>query len=184
MQSLKEIVMDFIGYRQRKWEDTKTQFVLYKIVDSFKENWFYIQCINTKGFFEISLSELVFDLQILHGLHPIQACFTGIKYAQSLSLANNDSQQKPIGSGVMENRYGLYSLLWRTRAGLLVFEDTRDKNQWEMSAMQIASKKKIISEFDAAQAFHIGLLAGSEMKKKPVPSELNNHKKVSLRLVK
>ena len=32
----------------------------------------------------MNIQEIVFDLDILHGLHPIQGCFVGIEFAKIL----------------------------------------------------------------------------------------------------
>ena len=132
-------------------------FILYKIVDSYltrMEERYKVQCINTKAVLELTLEEMVSDLDILYGLHPVQGCFIGIKYAKKVKaqvlVMENPSQSPPKFSGY---RYGNNTLLYQRRDGDLGFVCNNSGQEYLMDPRDIALSKEIIQEFDVAQAF-------------------------------
>lgn len=149
----------------KDWQKNKNPYILYKIVDSYsisKKESYKIQCVNTKALFSISIQELVFDISILHGLHPVQGCFIGIEYAKVTRAMNPELQNKNKEFESIQSicRYGIFNLLYQTRKGLLGFENIRSKELFLMDPRDIALSKEFIEGFDVAQAFCIGIHAG------------------------
>jgi len=174
----------------KEWHKNKNPYVLYKIVDSYnsaKEEFYKIQCINTKGILAISIQDLVFDISILHGLHPVQGCFIGIEYAKISRMINNGLQRKTkeLLLTPSQCRYGTFNLLYQNREGFLGFENMTNNEQLLMDPRDIALSKELIEEFDVTQAFCIGIHAGLKFDytAKPIISIQNGQFK-HLRLVK
>lgn len=65
-------------------KDNKDKFIFFRIVDTLHDDKFLLQCINTRTTFKATIFEIVCDLDILYGLHPIQACYIGMEYATSI----------------------------------------------------------------------------------------------------
>jgi hypothetical protein len=61
------------------------------------------------------------------------------------------------------SRYGAYNLCYQNRKGLLCFINKKTYEEFIMDPRDIATSEELIGEFDAPQAFYIGLLAGSKM---------------------
>lgn len=147
--------------------DEKTHFIFYKIVDSLNEGEeFVIQCINTNGIFNATIMDIIFDIDILHGLHPIQACYIGIEYSKFLKKGMapfkfQDNQRKLKKYSVF--RYGTYQLSYQDRKGNICFANYYTGEVFIMDPRDIAFSESLIKEFDAAQAFHIGLFAGVKL---------------------
>lgn len=145
----------------------KNNFILYKIVDSNIKNnveHFKLQCINTKAIFNVLLQDIVFDPDLLYGLHPIQGCYIGIKYANifRIDVSKSKLQRK---SGIVftkysASRYGNKQLMYQKRDGLLGFTCKLSGEQYVMDPCDIALTRELIEEFDVVQAFCIGVLAG------------------------
>lgn len=182
----------FSGFtrKNQKNTDSRADCIFYKIVDSTGADGFILQCLNTKAVFRASLHEIVFDIDILYGLHPIQACFIGINYSTHLreSYAENaiKSQQQEKFTKYATHRYGNYRITSQNREGELYFMDIRDNLVHAMDPRDIALSEDLIEEFDATQAFYIGLSAGLKMNN-PVRKNNNNNQKARrphLRIVK
>ncbi|PJE14245.1 hypothetical protein [Legionella sp.] len=145
----------------------KNESILYRIVDSYNHNGeegFKVQRINTKAVFPILLQEIVLDLDILYGLHPIQSCFVGIEYSKTSLTTRNfnflaQSTKKIMKNLYAVNRYGNNKLLYQDREGNLGFK-SKDKDDVLMDPRDIVLSQSLIEEFDADQAFCIGILAG------------------------
>ncbi|MDF1678852.1 MAG: hypothetical protein P1U32_09185 [Legionellaceae bacterium] len=161
-RALKKIVSALISIITRK-SFSANEFVLYKIVDSYPKGgveYFKIQCINTKAVFDMKLQEIVFDLDILYGLHPVQGCYIGIEYATNMKELGGHERPKTIFNKYSACRYGTNNLLYQNRNGLLGFECKRTGEQFVLDPRDIALSKECIEAFDAVQAFCIGVLAG------------------------
>lgn len=169
----------------------RSKYIYYKIVDFDQiTNTYKLQCINTRPLFQANLADIVFDLDILHGLHPIQACYIGIEYGK---LVNNTSSKSTQNSSekhaIVEyssSRYGNYALCYQNRHGELGFIDHNTQETFLMSPSDIAFSEDLIRDFDAAQAFYIGLLTGLKMDA-PTPKHMDistKLKPVHLRVVK
>jgi hypothetical protein len=168
LQPFKKTFLYLLGNSLQQTRANKNAFILYKIVDSydFKNNEYYsVQCINTKAILQLTINQIVFDLDILHGLHPIKGCFIDIEYAKVIKTANceNTKSHKKSQNMFREysmNRYGSHNLLYQDRNGLLGFEYSSKGESFLMDPRDIALTRELIEEFDAAQAFCIGVLAG------------------------
>lgn len=148
---------------KNKNPDDKRNYIFYKIVDATKEG-FVLQCINTKAIFRLNINEIVFDRDILHGLHPIQACYVGIEYSKYFKKMNAPTPSK--NNKVEEDfvfRYGKYHLHYQNRNGELCFVCEKTDQKFIMDPRDIALSEELIAEFDAAQAFYIGLWAGLKL---------------------
>jgi len=67
----KKMVASFMSRTTNKVD--LNDFILYKIVDSHTKGqveYFKMQCINTKAVFDALIQDIVFDEDILYGLHP------------------------------------------------------------------------------------------------------------------
>ncbi len=161
-----EILTSFTKKHHSK--DDKANYIFYKIVDSdvTHEN-FVLQCINTKAIFRSKISEIVFDTDILYGLHPIQACYIGIEYSKYLKSLNttqlDKNQVKAKLNKYSVHRYGSYILTFQNRTGEVGFVNHVTNDDFLMDPRDIALSEELIAEFDAAQAFYIGLLAGLKL---------------------
>lgn len=82
-------------------------------------------------------------------------------------------------------RYGSYNLLYKDRRGFLGFECKDNDQQFLMDPRDIALSRELIEEFDAAQAFYIGVWAGLKFVNPVDVQEHHKRRKVShLQLVK
>lgn len=174
----------------KRWHSSKNPHILYKIVDSnttSQEELYKIQCINTKAIFTISIQDLVFDIPILYGLHPVQGCFIGIEYAKIIKNNNFLKRNNKLSSNQLAYRYGSYNLRYQNRQGFLGFENIMNNEQFLMDPCDIVLSKTLIEEFDVAQAFFIGIQAGFKFNfpLKPTTSLHNkNNQFKHLRLIK
>lgn len=189
IQSWKNILENFFTC-----QNTKNVFILYKIVDSEYVNqteYYKIQCINTKAIIQLTVEEIAFDLTILHGLHPVQGCFVGIEYSKIIKNVDNNKTKKYIKSHNLLNRcsvkrYGNNNLEYQDRSGRLGFRHCITNEAFLMDPRDIALSRDLIEEFDVAQAFCIGVLAGFKLGNSvPIPDDLLKGKKANhLRIVK
>lgn len=182
MSLLAEILSNFIQ-RNSKHKDIKSNHIFYKIVDSTNNNEFALQCINTNALFYAKITDVVFDTDILYGLHPVQSCFIGIEYAKYIKKHTSNSKTHPQKINQYSlSRYGHYNLCYQNRNGELCFINNLTNEQFIMDPRDIALSEELINEFDAAQAFYIGLLAG--LKINSSAKQNKNPKKPLLYLVK
>jgi hypothetical protein len=160
MSLLAEILSSFIR-RNSKYKDIKSNHIFYKIVDTNNNNEFTLQCINTNALFYAKISDIVYDTDILYGLHPVQSCFIGIEYAKYIKKHKHNSKTNAQKINQYSlSRYGCYSLCYQNRNGELCFINNITNEQFIMDSRDVALSEELINEFDAAQAFYIGLLAG------------------------
>lgn len=182
MKSLIKIALNLL--KKLKTHDERSNHIFYKIVGFSHERKKYImQCFNTKAIFYAKISDIVFDTDILHSLHPTQACFIGIEYSK---VAKNESNP----TGALEKlknspayRYGNYELCYQDRYGNLSFLNTKTNEEFIMDPRDIALSQDLIEEFDAIQAFCIGVYAGIKMDNFPKKRKINENKPY-LRIVK
>lgn len=177
------ILTEIFNLISRRCGGTKAGYIFYKIVDSIECNQFALQCINTTTVFQISIVDLVYDIDILHGLHPVQACFVGIEYAKILKENQKSRGKNHSHSSSSTYRYGRYCLKYQDRYGNIAFIDAVTQKDFLMDPRDIALSKELIKEFDAAQAFYIGLCTGLKMKN-PAKPVISSQKYPHLRLVK
>jgi hypothetical protein len=167
MGLLAEIFLGLSRKNSNGITDKRSNYIFYKIVDSTSDEEYALQCINTSAIFQAKIIDIVFDIDILHRLHPIQACYIGIEYAKYLkkidhpSALQNTQNQKLNKYSVY--RYGSYSLCYQDRKGNLCFISQKTNEEFIMDPRDIALSEELIQEFDAAQAFYIGLLPGIKM---------------------
>ena len=186
MRAMAEIFFDLLRKRNKE-ESEKANFIFYKIVD-FKEesNEYILQCINTKACINLKLADLVFDTDILFALHPIQSCYIGIEYGRYFKemVAMPDAHSKqPKCENQSIHRYGEYIMLSQNREGLIRFVSETNNKEFNMDPRDIALSENLIREFDAAQSFHIGCMAGIKMNS-PVRPSPPARPKPHLRIVK
>ncbi len=156
----------FRKYRKDK-ADSRAAYIFYKIIDSNNQGKYLLQCINTKAIFQISMTDMVFDITILYGLHPIQSCYIGIEYAKTL-IAFNGSAESPKNRAEdlpehPASRYGRYAVCYQDRKGKICFVDKKTTEKIVMDPRDIALTEELIQHFDAVQSFYIGLLAGLKL---------------------
>jgi hypothetical protein len=171
---------------RKRHQDKRSHYIFYKIVDVVKEGEkFKLQCINTNALFHATLTEIVYDVDILYGLHPIQACYIGIEYAKLLKIKRSHSEvnncQNIKMNDYVEYRYGTYELCYQDRKGNVCFTNAQTSDVFLMDPRDIALSQELIQDFDATQAFHIGLFAGLKLNN---PTKSTKSKKNHLRLVK
>ena len=194
IQPLKKKLLAIFANPFRKIKTDKSDHILYKIVDVYvaqETEYYKIHCSYTKAIFSSTLHDIVFDLDILYGLHPIQGCFIGIEYAKILKCTTHDrkyqeKQYNKLTTSAMIHRYGKHKLLYQDRKGFVGFECTNKNKQFLMDPRDIALSQELIEEFDAAQAFYIGVWAGIKFANPIIKLQEHNKKeKINhLRLVK
>lgn len=165
MELLTEI---FSIFSTKKNKETKENYIYYKIVNFNKaDNLYVMQCINSSSTFFSNIQEIVFDTDILHGLHPAQACYIGIEYAKQIKTTNTPTEVNHIHQQKQNkysfHRYGLYFLSYQDRKGNICFLNSKTGESFLMDPRDIALSEELINEFDAAQAFYIGFVTGLKM---------------------
>ena len=127
------------------------------------DDFYVLQCVDKNIIFRANLLEIVFNIRILYSLHPIQSAYIGIEYAKHI-------KQHEIGmdahreSGIeLLSRYGFYALNYQNRKGNICFTDIKEQKTIIMDPRDIILSEKLISGFDASQAFFIGLSAGRKL---------------------
>ena len=167
--------------------------ILYKIAGIYTEKdmeYYKLQCSNTKAIFHITIQDIVFDLNILHGLHPTQGCFIGFEYAKILKTTTKNPRFQEKQCNKLNTypicRYGSHNLLYQDRKGYVGFECRNNGEQFLMDPRDIALSRELIEEFDAAQAFHIGVWAGLKSVNPVISAQEQNKKRppVHLQLVR
>ncbi len=183
IQPLKKTFSSILDSTLKKLRRDSNHYILYKIVDAYTEKdveYYKLQCSYTKAIFHLTIHEIVFDLDILYALHPIQGCFIGIEYAKAIKATTHNplSQEKQHKKFYTYSmcRYGSYSLLYKDRKGFVGFECKDNGQQMLMDPRDISLSRELIEEFDAAQAFYIGLWAGLKFAS-PIPHVQEHHKK-------
>lgn len=146
-----------------------SKHVFYRIIDANenRDGVYIIQCINSKSVFESHISEIVFDVDILYGLHPLQSCFIGIEYSKFLknNMLNIKDNLKKISSmnKPVTYDYGILKLRYLDRKGNICFINVNTNEEKVMSPKDIAFSDEIIRNFHAEHAFFIGIRAGQKI---------------------
>ena len=137
----------------------KSKYILYKIVGMVEQHVFTLQCSYSKSTFQANISEIIHKEELLHSLHPLQACFIGIEYAMHIKhIVINGNEV--IRSSNCDYPYGKYFIKQQDRDGNIYFFNKYTNEDIIMKPIDIVFSEKIISNFHAEQAFHIGFQAG------------------------
>ena len=75
IQPLKKTFSSILDSTLKKLRTDNNNYILYKIVDVYIEKnveYYKLQCSYTKAIFHLTIHDIVFDLDILYALHPIQ----------------------------------------------------------------------------------------------------------------
>lgn len=182
-------ILSSLTRKRSPYKDKKSNHIFYKIVGSINDGEFTLQCVNTSAIFYAKITDIVFDTDILDGLHPIQSCFIGIEYAKHIKKYEPYSKAIKANNQKMNqyslNRYGCYSLCYQNRNGELCFINNITNEKFIMDARDIALSEELITEFDATQTFYIGLLAGFKINNPTKKNKDNSDiKRQNLYLVK
>lgn len=178
IEPLKRTFSDLFDKTFKKTSSDNNHLILYRIVDSSTENneeRYKLQCTYTKAILDLRIQEIVFDLDILHGLHPIQGCFVGIEFAKFLKANTRNTQlderYQRITATYTICRTSDYDLLYQDRKGLIGFECKKTEELFLMDPRDIALSKNIIEKFNTAHAFQIGVLAGLKFDNPKIQNE-------------
>ena len=148
-----------------------SKFVLYKIVDVTNKNIFILQCVNYKTIFQADIAEIIYNKDILYGLHPLQSCFIGIEYAKYLKINQTVTTPhiKDINSVNKQyvHEYGLLKLKYQNRRGQICYINSGTNEEIIMYPKDIAFSDNIIGNFHAEEAFYIGVCAGLKIHNLP-----------------
>ena len=165
MEFIKKIV-SFFKTLSFEGSNNISKLALYKIIDrnETKNDVYIIQCVNSKSIFEACISEIVCDKDILYGLHPLQACFIGIEYAQ-FSKSNRHNLKNHAKSSAIKSQViqGILRLKYQDRKGDICFINCKTNKEQVMNPKDIAFSDNIISHFDSEQSFFIGMCAGKKI---------------------
>ncbi|NNM60471.1 MAG: hypothetical protein HKM04_11765 [Legionellales bacterium] len=129
------------------------------------------------------------DIDILYGLHPVQACFLGIAYTQDnetpTTVLSLDTEIAKKLNKYEYSRYGQYQLTYQQQKRLIGFICKKTQKPFLMDARDIALSQELIGEFDAIEAFIIGQEAGRQLNDSKKQAAVNSTAgKTYLRLVK
>lgn len=161
----------------RKDEDKKFNYIHYKIIDYDEQKSKYrLQCINTSATFQASLFEILDDDSIIKGLHPVQACYVGLQYADS----NRIYPLQKSSLSMDQKRYGRFCIKSQDRNNNICIYDEIKEIEFTMDPRDIALSEPILIGLDAIHSFFIGIFAG--LKKDRAPKYLIN--KPSLYVIK
>lgn len=146
IQPLKKTFSTIFDSTFKRKSTNKNDHILYKIVDAHIEKdveYYKLQCSYTKAMLHVTIQDIVFDLDILHALHPIQGCFIGIEYAKIIKATTKNSKSQEKQRNKLNTyplcRYGSYNLLYKDRKGFVGFEYKDNSQQFLMDPRDIAS---------------------------------------------
>ena len=158
-------MMSFIGLKF-KWNQHRNK-VIYKIINEGKNRDYILQCVNSKIVFEASILEIIFDTDILHGLHPLQSCFIGIEYAFYIKSLN---KTKEINQGKIDmlsthkiTSFNKLKLKYINRKGFICYVNSTTNEEEISDPKEIVFIDSIIKEFHPSESFYIGFCAGKQM---------------------
>ncbi len=126
MEGISKILSEF--RKTHSVKDRRSDYIFYKIIDlTHKQQLYLLQCINTKAVFHATLTDIVFDIEILSALHPIQACYIGIEYSKYIKISESQpaipkKQTEKLCSQPC-SRYGRYNLCSQGRKNTVCFMD-------------------------------------------------------------
>lgn len=163
---------------------SRKNYIFYRIVDYIADtDEFLLQCINTKATFSMSLCDLILDSEVLFGLEPGQACFIGLKYSQLQHSASIDASKLSHETIPLQSRYGLFIIENKLPNGALQILHKKTYERIVMDPRDIALSEEMINEFDASQAFYIGVLSDGNIEK-PRSNPTRQFKNTHLRIIK
>ena len=161
MELLKIIYFTGFKFNQRKNK------VIYKIIDGGMGVDYSLQCVNYKTVFEANILEIIFDTDILHGLHPLQSCFIGIEYAFYIKTANKIQKNSGRSIDILNNHQITSSsklkLNYINRKGFICYTDTTSNEMEIVDPKDIVFVDSIIKEFHPGESFYIGFCAGKKI---------------------
>lgn len=149
----------FLKGNYTSFDNVLSKYVSYKIVD-FRKGKYIVQCVNTKSTFQTSISDIIFDLDILYSLHPLQSCYIGIEFAFYLKKNNLDVSKYQKRIKKAHHDYGIYRIKYQDRKGDYCYVDLLSYEENVEDPREIAFSEIKISKFSAEEAFYIGLNAG------------------------
>ena len=136
-----------------------------------EKKYYILQCVNSKSIFQASISEIIFDTDILFCLHPLQSCFIGIEYTRYLKnnplKFNHFMKNEGSTSRNIKHNYGVLKLRYQDRKGNLCYININTNEEFIMDPKEIAFTDNIITKFHAEQAFYIGICAGLKIHRMP-----------------
>lgn len=149
-----------------KWNPRKNK-VVYKIINEGKRRAYILQCVNSKTVFEASILEIIFDTDILHGLHPLQSCFIGIEYAFYIRSLDEAKERNEKEIDMLNTRkiisFSKLKLKYINRRGFICYVNTLTNEEKISDPKEIVFIDSIIKEFHPSESFYIGLCAGKKM---------------------
>ncbi len=158
-------MMSFIALKLQ-WNQRKNK-IIYKIINEGKNRDYILQCVNSKSVFEASILEIIFDTDILHGLHPLQSCFIGIEYAfyiKSLDeIEEKNKEEVYMLNTHVINSFSKLKLKYLNRNGSICYVDTTTNEEEIADPKEIVFIDSIIKEFHPGESFYIGFCAGKKM---------------------
>lgn len=160
MEPLKFVISKLLKSENK---NSREKFIYYKIIDFISiKNKFLVQCINSRVTFQANIADIVSDADILHGFHPIQASYIGIEYSKYMK---NNLLQNGVTRNFkyLDSRYGEYDILYQDRKGNICFSQRATNKEFLEDPRNIVLASDLIGEFDASQAFYIGLMAGFKL---------------------
>jgi hypothetical protein len=152
--------MSCIGIKRKQNKDK----VIYKIIDKDKNDTYMLQCINSKSVFEANILEIIFDTDILHGLHPLQSCFIGIEYALYVRAVYKNTIKMDVFYIDKITSSSKFKLKYINRKGLICYVATTTNEEEIIDPKEAVFIDSIIKEFHPGESFYIGFCAGKKMK--------------------
>jgi hypothetical protein len=140
--------------------------VAYKIKRCGKTHEFIVRCLQSKTVFCRTLPELALDLTLIYQLSPTQSCSLGLECGEYL---NDITPTNP--SDATEISPGIFVIQYQDREGNICYLNRITQQISTMKPEKLAFSSRLITQFNAAQAFYIGLSVGIKrrrMKRKGV----------------
>lgn len=160
--------------------DNRIKHIFYRIIDqNLHTNKYTLQTLNKRISFFASITDIVFDKDLISGLFPEQACYIGIEYAAYLKTHKLSLQKKLIlkTKDYLICRYGAYQICYQDRIKNICFICKESKEEFLMDPRDIALSRELIREFDALQAFYIGFSAGLKLNAPSSSEDVSGFKK-------
>lgn len=157
MNLLKFFLKLFSGVSTRK-----SDYFIYRI-SNYDNFIIKFQCINSRVEFSLHLESIIRRKDVLYRLNPLNSCFLGLeyeKYSQLNNIKKSDEIITKTEYDFLLYRYGKYKMQGKNnRTGNIIFINQENNEEMSMSPIEIVKTNELIKEFDAAQAFAIGVEA-------------------------